>query len=241
MCFSVQIDKNIKKLAQRFKTSIAIEEFHYLQSLQKMELTASSDYLKEQLGLKRKPKSSIFKTPKDDGLIYPNYFAPVIKLTQGKRIIHPMRYRIRPSNSQEEIPTKYNVFNARIDSLEKRETWRSIFLKNHGLFPFKKFYEHVPKDGLTSLISFYPQQYEMMWAPCLWDYWESHDKKIKFYSFALITTNPPKSVEDMGHDRCPIFLKEDNIDQWLACRDLEESYELLKDNIKTEYSFEWSA
>lgn len=57
--------------------------------------------------------------------------------------IVPMRYRIRPSGSSEEIPTKYNVFNARLDSLETRQTWSSLFMRNHGLFPFKRFFEWV--------------------------------------------------------------------------------------------------
>ena len=70
-----------------------------------------------------------------------------------------------------EIPTKYNGFNARIDSLKVRDTWKSIFMRNHGLTPFVRFFEWVERDRKKRLISFKPESFDLMWAPCLWDEW----------------------------------------------------------------------
>ena len=223
MCFSVEVDKDIKKIAKRFNSEIAIGEFHYLKDLQTLH------------------NNKKFKTPEADGIIYPNYFAPVIRFSQEKRRIHPMRYRVRPNGSKSEIPSKYNVFNARIDSLEKRDTWKNIFMRQHGLFPFKRFYEHVPKGNKTGLISFYPKGFDIMWAPCLWDYWESEDKKTKFYSFALITKEAPQEIEEMGHDRCPIFLEEDLIDIWLEPHkhNKKDIYDALRHIHKPVYQYSW--
>ncbi len=239
MCFSVKIDKNIKNIAKRFKSNIAIEEFHYLKSLQFMEKEVSKDYLKSQLKLARKPRSDIFKTPQEDERIYPNFFAPVITWNQGQRVIYPMRYRVR-KNAEQEIPSKYNVFNARLDSLETRKTWSNLFLRNHGLFPFKQFYEYVEAEGTTQLISFYPKEKEL-WAPCLWDYWESEDKKIHFYSFALITENAPAEIEKMGHDRCPIFIEEAAIDEWLQVEHMnrDQAYKILNKIKRPYYEYSW--
>ncbi|MCO4754730.1 MAG: SOS response-associated peptidase family protein [Bacteriovoracaceae bacterium] len=231
MCFSVQIDKDIKRLSQRFNAHPAVGEFHALKALQEYEAQLTPQELKSSLGLKRVPKGAVFKTPESDGIVYPNYFAPVMVFENGKRVIRPMRYRVRPANSVEEIPAKYNVFNARIDALEKRQTWRDIFLRNHGLFPFKSFYEWVQDDaGKKRLINFAPNNAETMWAPCIFDQWRSKDGKIQFYSFALITDDPPQEIEDKGHDRCPIFLKQDLIDQWLQPQrsDKGDIYQILK-------------
>ncbi|MBF0360653.1 MAG: hypothetical protein HQK49_06565 [Oligoflexia bacterium] len=46
----------------------------------------------------------------------------------------PMRYRIRPAFSKEEIPSRYNLFNARSDSL----LTPSKFLSSHSK---KEFFE----------------------------------------------------------------------------------------------------
>lgn len=216
MCFSVQVDKDIVKLAKMFKAQINDAEFNNLKYLQSLENSMSSDELKKALGLKRRPQGQLFKECDKEERIYPNYFAPVIINQGGTRTIVPMRYRIRPSGSSEEIPSKYNVFNARLDSLETRQTWSNIFMRNHGLFPFKRFFEWVEDENKKKkLISFTPENREIMWAPCLWDYWSSKDGRIKFFSFALITTDPPPEVLEAGHDRCPIFLEKKQISSWL--------------------------
>jgi putative SOS response-associated peptidase YedK len=222
MCFSVQIDKNVKLLSQKFRSGVAVQEFHHIQKI-----------------INENPQLG-FKIPTDDGRVFPNYFSPVIKSDQGQRVIYPMRYRIRPSNSLEEIPNKFNVFNARLDSLETRKTWKDLFGKNHGLVPFKKFYEWVEdKNSKKKLISFFPENNEMMWSPCLYDYWQSPDRKISFFSFAIITTDPPEEILSLGHDRCPIFLKEENIDLWLNSKNKNECLKILGDSFKTKFGYEW--
>mgnify|MGYP002265940559 CR=1 FL=1 len=210
MCFSIQVDKDIKKLALTFSATPVVSEFKALQEMKKI--------------------SKKIKLPAVDGIVYPNYFAPVIVSQEKKRFIRPMRYRVRPLGSDKEIPSKYNVFNARVDSLEKRETWSKIFMRQHGIVAFNHFYEWVEnEDGKKQLIYFKPQDKEQMWAPCLWDYWKSHDQKIQYFSFAIITTDPPQEVLEAGHDRCPIFLKENQIDIWLNPEGLskKEIYESL--------------
>jgi putative SOS response-associated peptidase YedK len=69
-----------------------------------------------------------------------------------------------------------------------------------------------------------------MWAPCLWDYWENKDEGVGFYSFAIITDDPTKEISEKGHDRCPVFLKENLINEWLSpiAKPKSELYRFLK-------------
>ncbi len=242
MCFSVQIDKNIKNLAARFHSQVDVAAFHQLKNMREYASALGPDEFKKVMGLKRMPKGELFKTPEDDGRVYPGVFAPVIVLENNKRVIRPMRYRVRPAHSKEEIPSKYNVFNARVDSLEKRKTWEGLFMRSHGLFPFVKFFEWVSDKGDKRLINFSPEDYEIMWAPCLYDFWQSEDKNIFFHSFALITDDPPKEIEQMGHDRCPIFLEENMIDAWLSPerKTREEIYQILGKAHRPHYEYEWA-
>jgi putative SOS response-associated peptidase YedK len=185
------------------------------------------------MGLKHstKKRSMPFKIPKEDGKVFSNYFTNIITEENENRIIQPMRYRVRPFGSKEEVPAKYNVFNARIDALEIRNTWSSIFMRNHGIVPLVGFYEWVKgHDDKPALIKFFPKDRELMWAPCLYDEWVSKDGQIQFKSFAIITDDPPPEVLKMGHDRCPIFLDKDEIDSWLNPGKLTKNmaYELLR-------------
>lgn len=207
-----------------------------------LEKSISVDELKQEFGLKRKPSSSLFKAIDEEKRIYPGYFTNVIRMENGKRIIEPMRYRVRPNGSKEEIPSKFNVFNARIDALEKRKTWSPLFMRNHGIFVFSKFFEWVEKDGKKQLINFYPRNKEMMWAPCLWDSWQSKNGKFSFKSFAIITNEPAPEVESMGHDRCPIFLDEQFFDDWLSPEkeNIGEIYEILNQTEMVTYQYSWA-
>ncbi len=222
MCFSVQVERDLEKLASRFGARVATKEFAQFKKLQEQVEATDPEEIKKLLGLKRKPSGSPFKEASDDGRIYPGYFAPVIIIEDGERVIKPMRYRVRPAHSSEEIPSKYNVFNARKDSLLERRTWKNIFLQNHGLFPFVRFFEWVEKGGKKTLVSFSPKERSIMWAPMIYDEWHSANNEIGFQSFAIITTDPPKEIEEVGHDRCPIFMEEKNIDLWLQAKQLDQ-------------------
>ena len=220
MCFSLEVSRDILGLGHFFKAEIDRQAFRDLKKNHDLN-----------------PKA--YPLPDDDNRIFPNYYAPILLHHEGKPLITPMRYRLHPSWSEEEIPSKYNLFNARVDMLEKRKSWKQLFLKRHGIVPFKSFFEWVvgPK-GKKQLMNFYPQDRELMWAPCLWDHWVKKDKSQEIFSFALITTEPPKEVLEAGHDRCPLFLDFHEIPTWLKSENLsrERAYTLLKHLTKTHYN-----
>ena len=221
MCFSVQVDQDIRKLSKAFSATINEPAYQQFESLKKLEDKIGQRALLDKLGMikSRLRKTSVIKTPKEDGIVYSNYFTNIITHGVGGGLqIEPMRYRVRPAGSADEIPSKYNVFNARLDALEKRETWRNIFGKQHGLLVLTGFYEWVERSGQKKIVSFRPKEYRHMTVPCIWDAWKSKDREISFKSFALITKDPPLDVLNAGHDRCPVFLKEEYIDKWLGAK-----------------------
>jgi putative SOS response-associated peptidase YedK len=244
ICFSIQVDKNISKLSDYFGAKLSAKDAQNFQNLFKLQSEMDSTKFDSLLGIKHsdKKRSMPFKLPGDDGKVFSNYFTNVIVEEKDQRIIRPMRYRVRPHGSKEEIPSKFNVFNARLDSLENRQTWIPLFMKNHGIVPFTSFYEWVKgPDGKPKLISFYPAEREIMWAPVLYDEWISKDGLIQFKSFAIITDGPPPEIEKMGHDRCPIFLNEDQISDWLNPDSLSRKsvYEILSIRENVKYSYKW--
>jgi len=152
------------------------------------------------------------------GLNQRSIYALTDKSTIGRELL-PMRYRLLPPAScllpstDVEVPPQYNVFNARRDSLRSARSWKPIFGSKHAIFPFEKFYEWVEREGRKVELIFAPDGYPEMWAASLFEETKTRDGVIR--SFAMVTDDPPPEVATAGHDRCPVFLREDLIDEWL--------------------------
>lgn len=231
MCFSIQVDQNIKKLSRRFNAQVL-------------------DNKERDFERFRKDHSKIFdKLPDANARIYPNFFCPVLTSNGDKNYFSPMRYQLLPHFNKTEKYTRTNpktgrqvgisTFNARLDSLEKRHAWKNIFMKKHALVAFNSFYEYVrDENDKPMLVRFSPNNTDLMWAACLWDHWECDEYYID--SFAIITNTPPPEVLHAGHDRCPIFIKEQYINEWLRPENesKDEIYELLLETEPTYFNCE---
>ena len=230
MCYSAKVEKG-KVTAERFQAQLDLKAFEQFKHDRRLLRAMSKSDVKAVLGLSRAPRTEVFQwSPAiPDCRVYPGYFAPVIIHAEGSRVVTPMRYRVRPNGSSSEIPSKYNVFNCRLDALQTRQTWKRLFGRQHALFPFVRFYEWVEREGRKQQVAFSPQEHEIMWAPALYDSWQSADGRLFFYSFAIVTDEPPPEVSAAGHDRCPIFLHKDAIDDWLQPQRFKTSelYDLL--------------
>lgn len=219
MCFSVQVEIDLKKLAYRFDAKVNEKSFS---NFHKLELENANKYK--------------YAYPEDQR-IFSKVWAPIICSVNGERQIRPMRYQLLPSFCPNELYTRIdsktgkeqevkNTFNARLDSLETARAWQKPFMRFHAMLPIKKFYEWVPKDGYKALVSFTPENSEYLLAPCLYDNWYSNDKQKIVQSFAIITDEPRPEVLAMGHDRTPIALNEEHLDIWLS-PDKSNKFEIL--------------
>lgn len=263
MCFSIKVNKDSKKLSHDFNARISLKDAERNQELFSLQGKLSKHEFEKALGLAPGTGLGSFELPKDtDQRILPNYFADVITKENNERVLSSMRFRIRRNDINYEIK---GIYNARIDSLDVLETWRPLFMHRHGLVPFTDFYEWVndPEDekkikeaGIQvdlfgdeakekkvkkKLIMFSPEDREIMWAPCVWSEWKSRDERLSFKSFAIITDDPPEEVRLMGHDRCPIFLKKDNIEEWLSPQSTNKNsiLEILKQKENVRFNYSW--
>jgi putative SOS response-associated peptidase YedK len=234
MCFSVQVETDLKKLAYRFDAIVNEKAFDNFKGLENLD---SHKYR--------------FAYPEDQR-IFSKVWAPVICMVGGERQIRPMRYQLLPSFCEDEVYTRLNpdtnkhievknTFNARLDSLETAKAWQKPFMNFHAVLPIKKFYEWVPKDGHKAMISFAPEKDEYLLAPCLYDNWFSKDKSKIIQSFAIITDEPRPEVLEMGHDRTPIALNEDHLNSWLqpTNQEAKDLYNILKSPKHDHYVHDW--
>jgi putative SOS response-associated peptidase YedK len=104
----------------------------------------------------------------------------------------------------------------------------------------RRFFENVPverylennklpqelKDRENIVICFEPENTEFMYVPFLWDTWEKRGQP-QLLSAALITDDPAPEIQEVGHDRTPVFLKESAIESWLQAESLDEALAAL--------------
>jgi putative SOS response-associated peptidase YedK len=185
--------------------------------------------------------------PKDrDARIFPGYYAPVIVMEAGRRVVKPMRYQCRPAGKPAFYDTKYpGTFNARRDNLEG--FWKGQFGVSHGLMLVSAFYENVSRqreDGSTEnvVLEFKPAAGQDMLVACLWSRWTAPGEP-DLLSFAAITDEPPQEVAAAGHDRCIVPIQAAHIDAWLSPdpKDLAASHAILDERERPYYEHRLAA
>lgn len=164
-------------------------------------------------------------SPALDRRIFPGVYCPAMVWEDGRRVVKPMRFRLRPPS----VPAHFDrshpgTYNVRRDALTK--FWRGQFGVTHGLVLVDAFFEHVwrhraedreLRDGETGqdvVIEFAPNPPKRMLAACLWARW-SRPGEATLDSFAFITDERPTEVVSAGHDRCIIPIRAQHIDAWL--------------------------
>ena len=92
------------------------------------------------------------------------------------------------------------------------------------------------------VLEFKPNPAHDMLVACLWSRWTAPDQP-DLLSFAAITDDPPPEIAAVGHDRCIIPIKPENIDAWLNPnpKDLASSYAILDDCDRPYYEYRLAA
>lgn len=179
------------------------------------------------------------KISEGDSRIFPSQYAPLIVFEDGKRVIRPFRYLLRPKGQPESFDRKYNgAYNVRRDRIQEVFWWKSIFGKNHGVLVIDSFSENVKRHNYEKralkkgekeenmVLHFKPRDLDLMTVPCIFD--QNDEGKLTLHSFALITDDPNPEVAAAGHDRTPVIMKEKHMDLWLNTKNVPlENYEVV--------------
>jgi putative SOS response-associated peptidase YedK len=168
--------------------------------------------------------------PEKDDRFWPGWYAPVIIVENGRRVVKPMRYQCRPAGKPAFYDVKYpGTYNARRDNLEG--FWKSQFGRTHGLMLASRFYENVDDgEGGSKVLCFEPRTGEIMLVACLWSHWtDPAGKEPDLLSFAAITDEPEPEVAAAGHDRTIINIQPQHVEAWLNpdASELQRMYDIF--------------
>jgi putative SOS response-associated peptidase YedK len=189
----------------------------------------------------------------DDMRIFPGWYAPVVVMENGQRVVKPMRYQCRLPGSLPSFDRQYpGCYNARRDNLEG--FWRKAFGASHGILVATAFFENVSRHTMEGralapdekeqnvILEFRPQPEQDMLVACLYSHWTGAGE-ADLDSFAAITDDPPPEVAAAGHDRCIIPVKSENVDAWLSPNgsELQKQYAILDDRARPYYEHRLAA
>ncbi|MGV8823201.1 SOS response-associated peptidase family protein [Methylibium petroleiphilum] len=178
----------------------------------------------------------------EDTRIFPGWYAPVMVVEEGLRVVKPMRYLCRPAGKPAFYDAKFpGTYNARRDNLDGG-FWKGVFGHSHGILVVSRFFENVQRDGKNVVLEFNPRTGEDMLVACLWSRWTGPGEP-DLLSFAAITDEPPAEVAAAGHDRCIVPIKPEHIDAWLNPdpKDLAGLYAILDDRERPYYEHRLAA
>lgn len=108
--------------------------------------------------------------------------------------------------------TKYNLINARAESIESKPSFREAFKKRRCIIVSNGFYEW--KKGLGGKQPYFirPSKGDYFYFAGIWEKWEKDEELLK--TFAIITTSPNKTMEEI-HNRMPVILSQNEAQHWL--------------------------
>ena len=184
----------------------------------------------------------------EDSRIFPGWYAPVMVMENGKRVVRPMRYQCRPAGKPAFNDVKFpGTYNARRDSLGSY--WKDLFGYSHGIMIASAFFENVRLHAMQHrelapgekeqnvILEFRPQPAQDMLVACLWSRWKGNEGEPELLSLAAITDELPAEVAAAGHDLCIIPIKPENVYAWLNPdpKNLAAQYATLDDRLRPYY------
>lgn len=160
--------------------------------------------------------------------ISPHMDAPVIT-PEGLRL---MNFTLLPSWSLDKRQ-KFSTFNARIEALAEKPTWRRPFESQRCLIPMSSFIEPIyVHEYAGNMVNFERKDHQPLVAAGIYDHWVDKETGEVIDSFAMITSPALDFVKKIGHDRSPLFLPATAFAKWLtpAKQNPQQLLAFLKDH-----------
>ena len=139
--------------------------------------------------------------------VAPSQIVPVIRVEDDKRELALMRWGLIPHWAKDE-KIGYKMINARAETVREKPSYRDAYASRRLIVPVSGFYEWK-RDGAHKqpFAIRHPDQSPLVFAG-LWGTWHDLD------TFTIVTTEANKDMQAV-HDRMPLILSPEQIDEWL--------------------------
>ena len=149
--------------------------------------------------------------------ICPTTTIKAIVAEDGKRQLVPMRWGLIPSWHRKPLKEfKLATFNARVETVEEKPTFRAAFKRTRCLIPASGYYEwHTIGKEKHPYYFTAADGSPILSIAGLWDEWTDPESGKAMKSCAMLITEPNNFVGKI-HDRMPVLLEPDQFTPWLS-------------------------
>ena len=165
--------------------------------------------------------------------IAPTQNSPIVFINQQHRVCELMRWGLIPSWSKGP-DAKFNMINARAESIEEKPAYRTAFEQRRCLVPVDGFYEWSGQAKPKQPYYIYQDNRSLFALAGIWEQWQTEAGQIN--SFSIITTSANSVMQNIHH-RMPVIIKPNEFDNWLLSNEPDSYKQLLKlkEDIELEY------
>ncbi len=162
--------------------------------------------------------------------IAPTQTVPVLVENESGWELRPMRWWLVPYWSPEPS-TKYSMFNAKSENLQKSRAFREPFHRRRCIIPASGYYEWQKEGQLKVPYYIEPDEDPGFAFAGLWDRWKGHDEVIE--SCTIVTADAPEAMAHI-HNRIPVHLTTEQSRAWTSNEtDVPALKEMLVPEIRT--------
>jgi len=163
--------------------------------------------------------------------IAPTQLSPIVFMDQQRRTCGLIRWGLIPSWSQGP-DTKFNMINARAESITDKPAYRTAFKQRRCLVPVDGYYEWSGQAKPKQPYFIYQSDRVLFALAGIWEAWQpakleqvESARAGSIHSFSIITTDANTDLQNIHH-RMPVIIKPEQFEQWLL-DDQQEGYRCL--------------
>jgi putative SOS response-associated peptidase YedK len=149
--------------------------------------------------------------------IAPTQEAPVIRVDEsGGREVAMLRWGLVPSWSKD-AAAGTRMINARSESAAEKPYFRNAFRSRRCVVPATGFFEWKGEPGRKQPFAITAADQPLFAFAGLWESWHDRSKPDApaLETFTILTTEPNEAVAAI-HDRMPVILPADRVQDWLT-------------------------
>lgn len=172
------------------------------------DLKIKSTELEKLMGFKISPQFEI------QTQIFPGYKSFI--LIHGENAFNAKEsiYSLSPAWASKKV--KFATYNARMETIFTKPTWKDPIRFKRCLVPLNAFYESIyKKEYAGNVVRFSRADDIPLIAAGIWDSWINPNTKVASSGFAIVTRSPLKFIGNAGHDRSPVILHPKYFNDWI--------------------------
>lgn len=159
--------------------------------------------------------------------ISPGQSTPII-IKEEKRDIKLMNWGFLPPWAKD-ITDKFRPINAKVETIDQKNTFKSALLKQRCIIPANGFYEWEKTENVKQPWYFKPKNDNYFSFAGIFSIWKGHGDDDPFYSYTILTRQANALVNRV-HERMPLILNPVQEEVWLTNDNISEALDIVRED-----------